>query len=143
MNDQRRHARDDAINPGISCLLELPNGDTVDGVVIDISDTGARISGETKGLQIGSEYRITLVVQSYQKVAYHCVVRHIDADAAFYGIEFRSRPELVKAVAEDPAGAQRSSLDNDVKRCPVDGRVFPTDYRYCPFDKSCLVLESC
>ncbi len=141
MNDQRRYARDDAVNPGISCLLEHPSGVAIDGVIIDTSDTGARISGATEGLEIGSEYRITLVVQSDQKVVYHCVVRHLDADGAFYGIEFRSGPGVVKPAAEDPATAQQGSLENEVKRCPVDGRVFPTDYLDCPFEKSCLVLE--
>jgi|GEM_PF-6532773 len=142
MDDQRRYTRDDTVNPGISCLLELPSGDSVDGVVIDISDTGARVSGVTDGLQIGSEYRITLVVQSYQKVAYHCIVRHIDAAASFYGIEFITRPEIVKPVADEPVQAHSGRSEKDVRRCPVDGRVFPVDYRYCPFDKSNLVLEN-
>lgn len=143
MNDQRKHARDGDISPAISCLLELPGGRKLDGVVIDISDTGARIAGTTRGLQIGAEYRIILVVQAYQKVAYQCVVRHINADAAFYGIQFASRPQIAEPDAEDAAGAQSGKLTGNVKRCPVDNRVFPVDYRYCPFDKSNLVLENC
>ncbi len=146
MLEQRQHPREESVRPGISTLLEFADGSLLNGVVIDISDTGARVAGEADGLALGDEYRIVLIVQAYQKVAFRCVVRHIDSEAACYGIEFLSKPQLVKkketntdeAVAAESTGAERG-----LKRCPVDGKVFPVDYCYCPFDKSNLVLEGC
>jgi len=142
--EQRQNPREESIRPGISTLLEFADGSLLDGVVIDISDIGARVAGEAHRLAVGDEYRIILIVQSHQKVAYRCVVRHIDPEAAYYGIEFLSKPQPVEEekpkpdVAVAPTNAARG-----LKRCPTDGKVFPVDYCYCPFDKSNLVLESC
>ena len=146
MLEQRQHPREESIHPGISTLLEFADGSLLDGVVIDIADTGARIAGEARGLAIGDEYRIILVVQSHHKVAYRCVVRHVDPEAAYYGIEFLSKPQLVEKQEPEPgdaAAAAPTGADRGLKRCPVDGKVFPVDYCYCPFDKSNLVLEGC
>ena len=85
-------------------------------------------------------------MQTYQKVAYRCVVRYIDPQAACYGIEFLSKPQLVEEEESKPdeaVAAESIGLDRGLKRCPVDGKVFPVDYCYCPFDKSNLVLEEC
>lgn len=144
--EQRQHLREESVRPGISTLLEFADGSRLDGVVIDISDTGARVAGESHGLAIGHEYRIILIVQAYQKVAFRCVVRHIDPQAACYGIEFLSKPQLVEEEEPNPdeaLAAVPTVTDRGLKRCPVDGKVFPFDYRYCPFDKSNLVLEEC
>jgi hypothetical protein len=144
--EQRQHLRDASIRPGISTLLEFADGSRLDGVVIDISDTGARVAGESHGLAIGDEYRIILIVQAYQKVAFQCVVRHIDPQADCYGIEFLSKPQIVEEKEPNPdetVAAESTGADRGLKRCPVDGKVFPVDYCFCPFDKSNLVLEEC
>ena len=146
MLEKRQYPREDSIHPGISTLLEFADGSLLDGVVIDISDIGARVAGEADGLAIGDEYRIILIVQAYQKVAFRCVVRHIDPEAACYGIEFLSKPQLVEKEEPNPdevVAAASIGPDRGLKRCPVDGKVFPVDYCYCPFDKSNLVLEEC
>lgn len=146
MFDKRQHPRDESIRPGISVLLQFADGSCLDGVVIDISDTGARIAGETHRLAIGDEHSIILVVQSHQKVSYQCVVRHIDPEAACFGIKFLSKPQIVKEEEPKPdevTAVQSTSADRGLKRCPIDGKVFPVDYRYCPFDKSNLVLDGC
>lgn len=146
MLEQRQNPREESIRPGISTLLEFADGSLLDGVVIDISDAGAKVGGEANRLAVGDEYRIILVVQTYQKVAYRCVVRYIDPQAACYGIEFLSKPQLVEEEESKPdeaVAAESIGLDRGLKRCPVDGKVFPVDYCYCPFDKSNLVLEEC
>ncbi len=146
MIEQRQNPREESIHPGISTLLEFADGSVLDGVVIDIADTGARVAGEAHRLVVGDEYRIILVVLSHQKVAYRCVVRYIDAEAACYGIEFLSKPQLVEKEEPKPdetVAAKPTGGDRGLKRCPVDGKVFPFDYCYCPFDKSNLVLETC
>lgn len=146
MLEQRQNPREESIRPGISTLLEFADGSLLDGVVIDISDSGAKIAGEAHRLAVGEEYRIILVVQSHQKVAYQCVVRHIDPEAACYGIEFLSKPQLVEKEEPKPdeaVAAATTGANRGLKRCPVDGKVFPVDYCYCPFDKSNLVLEGC
>lgn len=144
--DQRQHSREESIHPGISALVEFADGSLVDRVVTDISDTGAKVAGETHRLTVGDEYRIILIVQSHQKVVYRCVVRYIDSEAACYGIEFLSKPQLVKEEEPKPdeaIAAAATGADRGLKRCLVDGKVFPVDYCYCPFDKSNLVLEEC
>ena len=91
MLEQRQQEREDSVHPGISALLEFADGSLLDGVVIDISDTGAKVAGEPQRLTVGDEYRITLIVQAYQKVVFRCVVGLIDTVAACFGIEFISK----------------------------------------------------
>ncbi|MCH8150381.1 MAG: PilZ domain-containing protein [Planctomycetes bacterium] len=146
MLDQRQQPREESIRPGISALLQFADGSLLDCVVIDISDTGAKIAGETHRLATGDEYTIVLVVQSHQKVSYRCIVRHIDPESACFGIEFLSKPQIVKKEEPKPdeVPAVHSTIaGRGLKRCPVDGKVFPVDYCYCPFDKSNLVLDGC
>ena len=142
MFEQRREFRDEEIRPAISCFVATTDGTIFEGVIVDISDTGARIAGRNEGLSVGDEIEITLVVQSYQKVIYRCVVRHVDSEQGFCGIEFLSKPSLVKQNSSDGAASTKKYEDpSGTMRCPLDGKLFPRDYRFCPFDQAKLVCE--
>ena len=52
MVEQRQHQREESIRPGISALLKFADGTLLDGVVIDISDTGAKVAGEVHRLAV-------------------------------------------------------------------------------------------
>jgi c-di-GMP-binding flagellar brake protein YcgR len=97
MDDQRKAIRDERVMPAVSCFAELADGTQHEGVVTDLSDTGARISGAVAGLADGDEIQLVLVVQQ-QKIVYRCVVRHVNSSERFYGVEFKSRPKPVQSV---------------------------------------------
>lgn len=93
--ENRTTYRDTLLSTGITAFAETPDGQVLEGVVRDVSDGGARISGPTDGLHIGDEIRVVLVIDCDQKVAHICEVRHIDAEGRNFGIEFKSKPQLL------------------------------------------------
>ena len=96
MTEEHRDTyRDTLLGAGITAFAETPDGRVLEGVVRDVSDGGARISGPTDGLHIGDEIRIVLVIDSDQKVAHICEVRHIEVEECTFGIEFKSKPQLL------------------------------------------------
>ncbi len=96
MGEQRRTVRETDVVPPISCLIERPDGSTLEGIVQDLTDFGARVSGNTTGLSSGDQIRLVLVVQSDQKVTYQAEVRHVDTAGRSYGLVFTSRPQLMR-----------------------------------------------
>ena len=142
MLERRQVEREEGVFPAVSSFVELPDGTVLEGVVADMSDTGARITGSTTGLNVGDEIQITLVVQSFQKVAYRCEVRHLDPAGAFYGIVFKSKPHPVEEEAPCLVGEPNTPPQGRrLKRCPIDGKLFPSEYLHCPFDKTDLVWQ--
>jgi len=97
MNEDHRQAhRDELLNVGITAFAELPDGQVLEGVVRDVSDGGARISGPTEGMSVGDELRVVLVIDRDQKVAHVCDVRHVDHETESYGVAFKSKPQLLE-----------------------------------------------
>ncbi len=97
MPEQRRKVREEEITPPISCFAELPDGTAREGVMQDLSDTGARVSGDATGLSTGDRIRLVLVVLSDQKVVYEAEVKHVDPAGEFYGVAFTSGPHPMAA----------------------------------------------
>jgi hypothetical protein len=67
-------------------------------MVEDISVGGARISGPTSELSMGDEIILVFVFLSGEEVAYRGIVRHIDADGRFFGVQFASAPRPIKII---------------------------------------------
>ena len=101
MAEQRESDRETTISPPITCFTDLPDGSVLEGVVVDMSDTGARVSGDTSGLSVGDDIRLVLVVLADQKVVYHAEVRHLDSQRRFFGIRFKSGPQPLEADDTD------------------------------------------
>ena len=104
--DEKRHGnRDTRITPAISCIVKMPGGTTIDGVVEDLSDDGAGIAGNNvEGLFPGDTIEMILIVLADQKVVYQAEVRHIEPDANFFGVKFTSAPTPYNA---DDANAEK------------------------------------
>lgn len=109
MTELRERQRDEEVTPAITCFVELSDGTALEGVVTNVSDTGAKISGSTSGVSVGDEIRVVLVIHPQQKVAYRCDVMHVDTAAGFYGIRFKSAPEPIEVASGTPV--DRSALN--------------------------------
>lgn len=95
--------------PPISCLAELPNGTTLEGVVKDISDGGARVSTSTTGLSEGDEIQLVFIVQPDQKVARRCEVRYVDHERNSFGLQFKTSAEPIQ---QDDCGAAKTCCEH-------------------------------
>jgi hypothetical protein len=145
MFEKRKAVRDDDVRPAISAFVELPDGKKLEGLVVDVSDTGARVAADATDLKVGDEAVLTLVIQAHQKVVCRCQVKHIEPNKAQFGVNFISKAQVIKEKPADPAGQRRSEATpafEGPKLCPVDGRRFPGDYRFCPFDRAELITVS-
>lgn len=95
MREQRQTGREHTITPPISCLVELPDGTVLEGMVKDISDGGARVSTSAKGLSEGDELQLVFVIQGGQKIAYRAEVKHVAPQGQFFGLKFKSSPQPI------------------------------------------------
>lgn len=119
MGEKRQTNREKTPSPPISTFVKFSDGTVLEGVVQDISDRGARISGPVKGLRAGDEVQLVLVVQGDQKIRYRCEVKHVDGAKSFYGLVFESRPQLIK---------ERATAK---KRCVRCDREYEAEWKFC------------
>lgn len=101
MAEHRKSFREQAIFPAISGLLKLSDGTTREGSITDLSDDGAKITGAVAGLKKGDKVRLVLVIQTDQKIAYECEVRHVDLGGQFCGLRFLSPPQPLEETQAD------------------------------------------
>ena len=123
MAEQRRNMREEDITPPISCLAELSDGTVLEGVVHDLSDVGARVSGNISSLRPGDHIRLVLVVQSDQKVVYQGEVKHVDPQGRFFGLAFTSGPKPMEADGTDGTRMVCCGHNQDTPFCAYCGRV--------------------
>lgn len=103
---------------GISSFTMLKDGSYLEGVVKDVSDGGARISGEIRGLSVGQDVDLGIVIQG-QKIRYTCVIMHIDPDAKNYGLRFVSGPSPME------------SDNRNVRLCIMCQKTYDPEFNYC------------
>lgn len=101
--EQRSAPRDTDVCVGISSFTMMSDGSYLEGVVKDVSDGGARITGDCHGLSVGQKVDLGLVIRG-EKIRYSCEIVHIEPDTRTYGMKFLSGPRL---VAPDEPEARR------------------------------------
>lgn len=115
--DNRGSVREDVLGPGISCFTTTSRGQVVEGVVRDISDTGAGISTRTEGLEVGEHIQIIFVVASGQKVRYRGFIKHVEYDTRLCGIQFTGSPETLDASYDPRATADAEANKDFLPKC--------------------------
>ncbi|MHC4698683.1 MAG: PilZ domain-containing protein, partial [Planctomycetota bacterium] len=80
----------------VRCRVGLPDGTILEGIVENISQGGAGISGPTTGLSVGDEINLVFVFLTDEEVAYRGIVRRIDPGGRFFGLQFTSDPQPIK-----------------------------------------------
>lgn len=123
MAEKRRNMREEGITPPISCLAELSDGTLLEGIVHDLSDAGARVSGNISSLRRGDHVRLVLVVQSDQKVVYEGEVKHVDPQGRFFGLAFTSGPKSMEADGFDGSRMMCCGREQNTPFCAYCGRV--------------------
>jgi len=116
MRDSRESFREDILGPGISCFTTTSRGQIIEGVVRDISDTGAGISTDTEGLEVGQQVQIVFVVASGQKVRYQGFIKHVKYDKRHCGIQFTGGPENLDP-SFDPAANADAETRGQLPKC--------------------------
>ncbi len=92
MDDQRSTPRDITRTFGVRCLTTLVSGAVLEGLVVDCSEEGARIAGDTVGARVGDEAELVFLFLSGEKVAYRCTIKHVDPEQGTIGVMFTSDP---------------------------------------------------
>ncbi len=123
MGERRENAREEGITPPISCLAELSDGTVLEGLVHDLSDSGAKISGTTMDLRRGERIRLVLVIQSGEKVEYHGEVKHVDPQSNFFGLAFTSGPKRMNADDRGGRKLMCCGRKQDTPFCAYCGRT--------------------
>ncbi len=118
MNNQRTANRETDVCTGVSCFAKLPNGDVLEGVMKDVSDGGARISGKTDGLSVGQEIGLKLVLNG-ERVGYVGIVANIAPDCLSYGARFKSGPTPI------------TDGDTKPKRCVKCRQWYDSSVNFC------------
>jgi len=116
--EHRSADRDMDVCVGISSFTMMKDGSYLEGVVKDVSDGGARITGEVQGLSVGQNVDLGLVIQG-EKIRYSCVIAHIEPDAKTYGLRFVSGPTPV--APEVP----------EARRCIKCRREYAPEWNFC------------
>ena len=68
--ERRSDTRERTVEREVRCRVELPDGTTLEGIVENISQGGARIAGPATDLGTGDEIRIAFVFLTGEEVAY-------------------------------------------------------------------------
>jgi len=115
--NNRNYFREEVIGPGISCFLTTPRGRLIEGVVRDISDTGAGIATATEELEVGMKVQIVFVVTSGQKVRFQGFVKHVEYDCRHCGIHFTTGPENLDAAFDPRKIIEPKADDERAPKC--------------------------
>ncbi len=95
MDERREHPRETTLVSAVSGQIRLPSGKMLDGSVLDLSERGAKIVGDTDGLAVGIEVDVMLLLPLDVKVGYRCRVKRIDADGKSWGARFTSKVWMI------------------------------------------------
>lgn len=74
----------------VKTRVSLADSSILHGELRDFSDTGAGISGETTGLEVGDEVSLAVLYAMVYSVEYQCEVRHIEPGQGF-GVKFKGK----------------------------------------------------
>ena len=103
---------------GVTVMVRSASGVVHEGVVLDVSDGGVGISGDTAGFHRGEKIEVVLVIQS-ERVGYFGEIRHLDASARTYGIHFESGPFRGDVHRESS------------KECRACRQEYPDEHKFC------------
>ena len=70
----------------------LADSSIIHGDLRDLSDTGAGVSGDTTGLQVGDEIWLEVLYAMIYSVKYHGEIRYINPEEGF-GVKFKGKFE--------------------------------------------------
>ncbi len=94
--EQRDDMREGTVEREVRCRVGLPDGTILEGIVENISQGGARISGPTTGLSVADEINLVFVFLTGEEVGYNGLITHIDPGGRFFGLQFTSDPQPIK-----------------------------------------------
>ena len=98
MEERREHPRSTALTKVIPCQIRLPSGKILKGSVQDLSERGAKITGDTAGLSVGAEITLTFLLPLDTKVGYRCRVKYVDPEGKSWGARFTSKVLLAPSM---------------------------------------------
>ena len=98
MEERREHPRSTALTKVIPCQIRLPSGKILKGSVQDLSERGAKITGDTAGLAVGAEITLTFLLPLDTKVGYRCRVKYVDPEGKSWGARFTSKVLLAPSM---------------------------------------------
>lgn len=116
MNEHRQSKRE--AGAGVTAFIHRPDGSVHEGIVQDVSDGGAKISGNPAGLKVGDRLDVVAVVQG-ERVRFACEVKYLEPAAGSLGVQFHSGPQKVA----DGSGTTR--------RCMQCRRDYSMECNYC------------
>ena len=89
MKEQRGSPRHTTLEMAV--LVRAVHSDTIvlGGSIRDLSETGARIVGDTRGLRVGQEINVLFLMPLNRRITYPAIVKHIEPDES-YGVQFMS-----------------------------------------------------
>ncbi len=62
------------------------------GALTDLTDNGARVHGDTKGLEVGDEIFLEILFSLQYSVKHRCEIRHIQP-GEYFGVQFTGQFE--------------------------------------------------
>lgn len=103
---------------GVTVMVRSATGVVHEGVVLDVSDGGVRVSGDGAGFHIGDKIELVLVIQG-ERVGYFGDIRHLDPSNRTYGVHFESGPFR---------GDVRREMTKECRACRKD---YPDEHKFC------------
>jgi hypothetical protein len=103
---------------GVTVMIRSATGVVHEGVVLDVSDGGVGVSGDTTGFHSGDKIELVLNIQG-ERVGYFGDIRHIDAANRTYGVHFESGPF-------------RGDVQREfTKQCKACRKDYPDEHKFC------------
>ena len=87
MIERRSRVRETKQERAIQTRVHLPDGINLGGTVRDLSDSGAKILGDTGGLSVGDEFALAMLLRGGCQVTMECQATHIEPGISF-GVRF-------------------------------------------------------
>ena len=85
--EQRRESRESSLERILHVRVEDADNNVFGGSIRNLSQTGALIVGDTKGLAVEQEIRVVFVLPLNRQVAYRAIIRHIVPNQ-YFGVSF-------------------------------------------------------
>lgn len=92
MEERRRTERQGVAGFDVRCRVLLGDGRTILGTVVDVSEGGARIRGQTEGIAVDDEIQVVFLYRTGEQVSHRCTICHVAPKDNEYGVRFDSKP---------------------------------------------------
>ena len=92
MDERRRTERQGVAEFDVRRRVLLSEGRTVLGKVIDVSEGGARIRGQTDGIAVDDQLQVVFLYRTGEQVSHRCPICHLAPGDNEFGVRFDSDP---------------------------------------------------